>query len=189
MRRYMQSYTNKCVYPCVGSSLFCLFLISYFLYATDFLSYFGLWKPPPLPIDSTKMLDGSWSTPVHIHIHQGCNMRDDYELSAKTETPLAANQNKENTALYVFNGVPSTNTLMSRTWEIFEDKPCVVKSESAHADGTTCVISHQKNSALSLLKSSQETTCLPSLLIIGFEKCSTTELLLWLSYHPNILSK
>jgi hypothetical protein len=26
-------------------------------------------------------------------------------------------------------------------------------------------------------------------MIIGFEKCSTTQLMLWLSYHPNLLGK
>jgi hypothetical protein len=31
--------------------------------------------------------------------------------------------------------------------------------------------------------------CLPTFVIIGFEKCSTTELLLWMSFHPNLKTR
>ena len=34
----------------------------------------------------------------------------------------------------------------------------------------------------------RDVRCLPSIIIVGFEKCSTTAMSFWLSHHPNVLS-
>lgn len=65
--------------------------------------------------------------------------------------------------------------VLSQKWKVLSDSSCI---DTSHLDSNVCIRSRDKT-----------VTCLPSFMIIGFEKCATTQLLLWLSYHPSLLGK
>jgi len=67
---------------------------------------------------------------------------------------------------------------MSRKWQVVPSDPRIKKDQ---VDSNTCIVSNSIGG-----KSVQ---CLPSFIIMGFEKCSTTNLNIWLSYHPNLQGK
>ena len=50
-------------------------------------------------------------------------------------------------------------------------------------------VSSSVSSLLTLSTSSSIVQCLPALYIVGFEKCGTTALNIWLSYHPHLKSQ
>jgi hypothetical protein len=70
----------------------------------------------------------------------------------------------------------SNQTRLSNTWSVVQSDYGLVKEQ---LNSNTCF----KNSGL-FRKSSVH--CLPASYILGFEKCGTTILNIWLSYHPNL---
>lgn len=72
---------------------------------------------------------------------------------------------------------------LSRDWTVLPDNDCI---NTSHLDSNVCI---RQKKIRSYDNNDEELRCLPSFMIIGFEKCSTTQLLLWLSYHPNLLGK
>ena len=68
----------------------------------------------------------------------------------------------------------SNNTIaLSRTWTLVSDDKKIAQEQ---LDVNTCIAG------------GNSVHCLPAFMIIGFEKCSTTALNIFLSYHPNLLT-
>lgn len=78
---------------------------------------------------------------------------------------------------------------LSREWAF-------VRTRSSNHDATRGAlnVSHVRSHANVCLENSHsfvhsDVRCLPSFFIVGFEKCSTTALSIWLSHHPNLQSR
>ena len=141
------------------------FLIGYLImYQEELRLYFGYKVYAPYAVGNTT-----------INIHRACefkNIRSPRTLkppnSFEPKIPIPCFDDKVSAA----DGFP-----LSRTWNVVPENSCI---NISNLNSNVCVES---------TKGSHSITCLPSFMIIGFEKASTTELLLWLSYHPNLLGK
>jgi len=78
---------------------------------------------------------------------------------------------------------------LSREWNF-------VRTRSSNHDATRRAlnVSHVRSHANVCVETSHsfvqsDVRCLPSFFIVGFEKCSTTALSIWLSHHPNLQSR
>jgi ubiquitin len=88
----------------------------------------------------------------------------------------ARQQKVTNTSEYLPSFDTGSASQMPRKWDIVPyDSEC---TKTQQLDSNSCVEFKNKDVA-----------CLPALLLLGFEKCTTTEMNMWLSYHPNIVSK
>jgi hypothetical protein len=84
---------------------------------------------------------------------------------------------------------------LSREWKVLADNSCI---STSHLDSNVCIRrqTNRRSGQQNYLHQDDNdnmnesaVVCLPSFMIVGFEKCSTTQLLLWLTYHPNLLGK
>jgi hypothetical protein len=71
-----------------------------------------------------------------------------------------------------------THLSRTRSQHLFSDKGVTLES----VDSNSCF---EKRSIIGL-PTSRNVQCLPALYVVGFEKCGTTNLNIWLSYHPNL---
>ena len=189
-----------------------------FLSRSNIESYFGLWKPPPLSLRPYKFPDGTWTDPVSVTTHLNCEFEgvlynEDRRIH-KTFSFLDLKHNESHMhRLKTFDEevIPKELSL-SRKWHVIPDQQqcidikildsntCILKGEIKkgykanigvqHSNETDLLFQARINSNANIRQiiTGDSVKCLPSVVIIGFEKCSTTELMLWLSYHPNLLS-
>jgi hypothetical protein len=71
----------------------------------------------------------------------------------------------------------SENLKLSNTWDLVSSDQGILKEQ---VDANTCFAGGSIGGV--------NCNCLPSFLLVGFEKCGTTVLNIWLSYHPNLLA-
>jgi hypothetical protein len=83
------------------------------------------------------------------------------------------------------NKVQQNATPTNREVQLYEDSTTSSRRWQLQEYNSSAIATTKRQ--LSLF-SADTVHCLPSYMIIGFQKCATTELMLWLSYHPNINS-
>lgn len=144
----------------------------------------ALGMPPRHPI----MSDAEDST---VRIHQSW---EEFSLRMKNRTEVDASwklaDSTRQTRLWTFDEVGGPDSL-SREWDIVHNSGRI--GGMGEPGSSRIVGSARSNVCFSttqglLRQSSGSVHCLPSFLVIGFEKCSTTELSFWLSHHPNLQS-
>jgi hypothetical protein len=147
----------------------CSFLLISFilLYQQDLRLYFGYRVFDPYPVSNTT-----------ISVHDMCEFKH-----IRTPSILApAISYTPQLPIPCFDDpiTTSDNFLLPRAWDVLPANSCI---NISHLNSNVCIEAPKGSSE------PHSITCLPSFMIIGFEKASTTELLLWLSYHPNLLGK
>lgn len=146
------------------SVIFVLYLV---IHQADIRLYFGYTVFDPYPV-----------TNVTVYVHDSCEFdkirsssvlpsTEDYDM----KVPIQCFDDKV---------TASDQFLLPRAWDVLPANPCI---NISNLNSNVCIESSKSSS------DHGGVTCLPSFMIIGFEKASTTELLLWLSYHPNLLGK
>ena len=179
----------------LSSCLLCCLVMVMILgvHRNDLMMYFGYQVYSPFTFNATvKYYQDACSTSVVSKIEQS-NI-----ITSIEESELASYSFEGNYAgIHSFNpSISLTNThnsfALPRTWSILDDDDCLNTSQ---LDANVCIMKHKRSKVVNDVASSRKinqhdsVACLPSLVIAGFEKCSTTQLLLWLSYHPNILGR
>lgn len=194
--------------PVISACLLIFFIVALqFTGELHWFEYFGFLKDSPLPdvTDSTV-----------IHYHPSCNFenipKDGTRLNAgdrsldnmtmlKYDHISKANVAGRNVKCFDRDG-EIEELYLPKVWHIVPDKPCL---NASFLNSNVCLLSGNieiaksgdtkgakqimlQNKTVALSTKGTRVSCLPSLIIIGFEKCSTTEMMLWLSYHPNVLS-
>lgn len=131
----------------------------------------------PLPVRGAK---------VHKYKNIGeclAGRNDESRTSAK-EKSIAdeANTDNDTIRLKAFDDRFGASSHIPREWNLFLDQ---------HPINATQVASATKNAnvCFRIDRSDHNVRCLPSFVIVGFEKASTTALSIWLSHHPNLKSR
>lgn len=81
------------------------------------------------------------------------------------------------TRIYAYDEAPSIGHKrgkLPKVWDLVSSNEGIPKDL---VDSNTCFVDGRRH-----------VQCLPSFIIFGFEKCSTSALNIWLGYHPNLLS-
>ena len=93
-------------------------------------------------------------------------------------------QQKQQDRITLFNDVNNNyQTRLSSTWKIYESHSHPEGINVEQVNSNTCFY---KPGLLGIGSSTRSLLCLPAFYIVGFEKCGTTALNIWLSYHPNL---
>lgn len=157
------------------SFLFVSFLV---MYQEDIRLYFGYRVYDPYAVGNTT-----------VTVHSVCEFKNIRALPTLPHTATGS-QDSSTVVNYIPEAripcfddkiTPNDGFPLSRSWDVLPDNSCI---NISHLNSNVCIEATKSSSS-----DSQSITCLPSFMIIGFEKASTTELLLWLSYHPNLLGK
>jgi hypothetical protein len=142
-------------------------LLFVIIYQADIRLYFGYSVFDPFPV-----------TNVTVHVHQACDFKG---IRPTNLLPMSEDFTPEMPIACFDDEVTSNDQfLLPRSWDVLPANSC---NNISNLNSNVCIETSKSSS------DSGSITCLPSFMIIGFEKASTTELLLWLSYHPNLLGK
>lgn len=175
------SKKNMWVTLCTASLLFTLLLLR--IYQWDLMAFIGLAVFAPSTVNSISVTFLSDTCKDDMTIPTTWRST----VSNMTIPSITHSTNDSRTVPYFGQGVENVNFSLSREWKVLSENKCI---NTSHLDSNVC-IRQTKSSQLQRRSNSDSgvVTCFPSFMIIGFEKCSTTQLLLWLSYHPNLLGK
>ena len=129
----------------------------------------------PLPVEGAK---------VHTYNNVGEYLAGRNDESPQTSVivgKLSADIN-DTVRLKAFDDRFDAASHIPREWNLFLDQ---------HPINATQVASATKNAnvCFRIDRSNHNVRCLPSFVIVGFEKASTTALSIWLSHHPNLQSR
>jgi hypothetical protein len=196
--------------PTIAAIVVAFIVLRQVIYRYNIESYVGLWKPPPLSMRTTKLVDGTWTEHVSVTMHSTCEFegipQKEERRTHRTYSYIDHTHNSSLTHHHMLKTfdepvMPHELTL-SRNWHIVPDKSCVPQSSldtnvclfdgdikkgykkketaAQKTDNGTHLNVNVTNSDVRLIVEGSSVSCLPSVVIIGFEKCSTTELMLWL---------
>lgn len=151
--------------------LLCFLVVSFLLlYQEDIRLYFGYRVYSPYSVGNTT-----------VTVHSSCEFKNIRQPST-LQSPLIDYVPESPIPCFDDPISPSDGFPLSRSWDILPANSCI---NISHLNSNVCIEATKSSSS----DPPHSITCLPSFMIIGFEKASTTELLLWLSYHPNLLGK
>ena len=205
-------YKSKSKWVILYTSLLSSFVLVLYLRARqqDWMTYIGYAVFTPsavlnasmllLTVDTCQVNKSLWS-----NIHSSSSViPENHSFISNTTVPFFDQSVIINNTVH-----DDDNFSLSRKWKVLSESRCI---NTSHLDSNVCLQQRHSHSTGRVLRGEEDTvtdtdtdtvtdtvtdtdnssgvvTCLPSLMIIGFEKCSTTQLLLWLSYHPNLLGR